>query len=60
MKLKEFLKKLDPTTFVVVCMNGCSMSNIVENHLKNEILCSNKIKKIYKHTDAYVIDLYNR
>lgn len=55
--LKEFLKTLNPNTFVVVFMGGCSMANSAEGHLKNEKLCSNKIKKIYQYPTNYAVDL---
>lgn len=55
--LKDFLQTLDPNTFVVVFMGGCSMANSAEGHLKNEKLCSNKIKKIYQYPTNYAVDL---
>ena len=55
--LKDFLQTLHSNTFVVVFIGGCSMADSVEGHLKNEKLCNNIVKKIYKYPTNYAVDL---
>ena len=55
--LKDFLKTLKPNDYVVVFMGSCSMSNTAEGHLRNERLCTSKIKKVYQYTTNYAVEL---
>ena len=53
----DFLKTLKPNDYVVVFMGSCSMGNTAEGHLRNERLCTSKIKKVYQYPTNYAVEL---